>query len=95
MLEPIRATVEDSAFFKYEIQNNADLENLLLLFNVSKRKDLAIYIHSQSYPTSDLFEHGYAIGEIPEFVIRAIFKNYYMREMYHDANPFQYVRALD
>mmetsp|Transcript_36906 Transcript_36906/g.48500 ORF Transcript_36906/g.48500 Transcript_36906/m.48500 type:complete len:224 (+) Transcript_36906:560-1231(+) len=92
---PFQATVADSIFFKYTIEDKSDLENLLLLLNISKKKDLEIYVHSQAYPTSEFNEHGYALGDVPEFVIRSIFKNYYMREMYHDANPFQYVRALD
>jgi hypothetical protein len=38
--EPIPATVNDSVFFKYTIQDVSDLENMLLLLNVSKKKDL-------------------------------------------------------
>ena len=68
---------------------------MLLLLNVSKRNDLQVYIHKNSYP-SDLFnEHDYALGDIPEHVLRAMYQNYYMREMYHDATPFHYVRAMD
>ena len=72
-MPPFEATVNDSLFFKYTIEDTTDLENMLLLLNVSKRKDLQIYIHSRSYP-SDLFrEHEYALGDIPEHVIRAMF----------------------
>ena len=94
-MPPIQTTVTDSLYFKYTIEDTSDLENMLLLLNVSNRKDLQIYIHSRSYP-SDLFgEHEYALGDIPEHVIRAMFQNYYMKEMYHDANPFHYVKSLD
>lgn len=94
-MAPFEATVTDSLFFKYTIEDTSDLENMLLLLNVSKRKDLQIYIHSRCYP-SDLFrEHEYALGDIPEHVIRAMFQNYYMKEMYHDANPFHYVSSID
>ena len=94
-MPPLEATVTDSLFFKYTIENKADLENMLLLLNVSKRNDLQVYIHKNSYP-SDLFnEHDYALGDIPEHVLRAMYQNYYMREMYHDATPFHYVRAMD
>lgn len=68
---------------------------MLLLLNVSKKKDLQIYIHKASYPSDLHMEHEYALGDIPEHVLRAMFQNYYMREMYHDANPFHYVRELD
>ena len=93
-MPPLNATVVDSLYFKYLIEDNSDLENMLLLLRVSKRKDLQIYIHKNSYP-SDLFqEHDYALGDIPEHVIRAMYQNYYMKEMYHDANPFHYVPSL-
>ena len=85
----------DSIFFKYSIQDTSDLENLLLLLNVSQRQNLQIYIHKNSYPSQDFSEHEYAVGDIPEHVLRAIFRNYYMREMYHDATPFHFVQALD
>ena len=72
-MPPFEATVVDSLYFKYTIEDTSDLENMLLLLNVSKRKDLQIYMHSRSYP-SDLFnEHEYALGDIPEHVIRAMF----------------------
>ena len=94
-MPPLQATVTDSLFFKYTIENTADLENMLLLLNISKKEDLQVYIHKNSYP-SDLFnEHDYALGDIPEHVLRAMYQNYYMREMYHDATPFHYVCALD
>jgi len=68
---------------------------MLLLLNVSNRKHLQIYVHKNSYPSDIFTEHEYALGDVPEHVLRAMFQNYYMREMYHDANPFQYVRAFD
>lgn len=92
---PTTATVTDSLFFKYVIQDTSDLENMLLLLNVSNRKHLQIYVHKNSYPSDIFTEHEYALGDVPEHVLRAMFQNYYMREMYHDANPFQYVKAFD
>ncbi len=94
-MEPFQATVTDSIFFKYTISDTSDLENMLLLLNISKRKDLQVYIHKNSYPSEVFQEHEYALGDIPEHVLRAIFRNYYMREMYHDATPFIYVPQLD
>ena len=47
---PITSTVTDSVFFKYTIQDLSDLDNQLLLLNISKRKDLQIYIHRIEYP---------------------------------------------
>ena len=67
------ATVTDSMFFKYTIANTSDLENLLLLINVSNRKHLQVYIHKNSYPSEQFSEHEYALGDIPEHVLRAMF----------------------
>ena len=39
-MAPLQATVVDSLFFKYTIQDTSDLENMLLLLRVSNRKDL-------------------------------------------------------
>lgn len=40
LLQPVDATVTDSAFFKYTIEDVSDLDNLHLLLNVSKKRDL-------------------------------------------------------
>ena len=65
LLAPLTATVSDSLFFKYQIQDTTDLENLLLLLNISNRKHLQVYIHKNSYPSQTVLEHEYAIGDIP------------------------------
>ena len=39
-IAPFQATVIDSIFFKYTIQDTSDLENMLLLLRISNRKDL-------------------------------------------------------
>ena len=85
---PLQTTVTDSVFFKYTIQDTSDLENLLLLLNVSKKKDLQIFIHKTSYPSELRNEYDYALGDVPEHVLKAMSLNYYMKEMYHDASPF-------
>lgn len=56
---------------------------------------LQVYIHTKSYPSNLITEHEYAVGDIPEDVLRETFKNEYMKQMYQDANPFQYVRNLN
>ena len=71
------------------------MERLFLLLNVSNRKRLQVYIHKRNYPTELIDEHEFAVGDIPEHVIKRMFQMYYMKEMYQDANPFQYVPALD
>lgn len=89
-MEPITATVTDSVYFKYTIEDTSDLEQMQLLLNISKRKDVQVYIHRAAYPSHIFNDHEYALGNIKPHTLMAIHKNYYMREMYHDANPFQY-----
>ena len=74
-MPPMETTVTDSLFFKYTIEDTSDLENMLLLLNVSKKKDLQIYINSRSYPSDLRNEYEFAVGDIPEQVIRAMSKN--------------------
>ena len=87
--ESTQATVMDSMFFKYVIEENtSELEHLLLLLNLSKRKDLQVYIHHAAYPSIAINEHDYSLGDLPDNILRSMFKNYYMREALNDSNPF-------
>ena len=72
-----------------------DLERKFFLLNVSKRKDISIYIHRKSYPSEAEDEHEYALGEIPEKVLQRMFKMHYMRELFQMANPYIYVKDLN
>ena len=79
---PITSTVTDSVFFKYTIQDLSDLDNQLLLLNISKRKDLQIYIHRIEYPSDQFMDYEYALGDIPPHVMSNLSKVVYMKEMY-------------
>ena len=70
---------------------------MLLLLNVSKKKDLTIYMHRNRYPSELKDEHEYAVGDIPKHMLHAMLEHTYlrMREVYIDANPFQYDRSQD
>ena len=94
-MAPIEATVSDSVYFQYTIEDTSDLEQMLLMLNISKRKDLQVYIHRAAYPSHVFNDHEYALGDVPSHALKAIYQNYYMKEMYHDANPFQYDREID
>ena len=65
-MAPLNVTVSDSVFFKYTIEDLSDLENLLLLLNVSNKTDLQIYMHGNRYPSAKHDEHLYAIGDLPK-----------------------------
>ena len=86
--EPTTATVHDSVFFKYVIQDASDVERLFLLLNVSNRKRLSVYINRKNYPSQSTEEHAYAVGDIPEDILKSVFKMHYMKELLEDANPF-------
>jgi len=52
-----------------------------------------MFIHEKFYPDEE--DHLWVVGDLPENVIKTIFKKIYLRELFCEANPFQYVRALD
>ena len=58
----VEVTVKDSIFFKYNIDSMEDLENKFFLLNVSKRKDISVYIHRKNYPSEAEDEYEYAMG---------------------------------
>jgi len=45
------------------------------------------------YPDEE--DHLWVLGDVPDSIIKTMFKKIYLRELFTDANPFQYVRALD
>ena len=67
--EPVNVEIKDSAFFKYVIQNTKDLEKLFLLLNVSNRKRVQIYVHKKNYPSVEIDEHEFAVGNIPDEIL--------------------------
>jgi len=85
--------VEDIAYFKYQINSAADFEQLFLLIQLSQKKHLEIFIHEKIYPDEE--DHLWVVGDLPEHVIKMIFKKIYLRELFCEANPFQYIRELD
>lgn len=52
-----------------------------------------MFIHENIYPDEE--NHLWIVGDLPEHVIKTIFKKIYLRELFCEANPFQYIRALD
>ena len=63
------------------------MAKLLLLLNVSTKKNLQVYIGSTNYP-SEKTDYDYAVGDIPDSSLKDICTKYYMRELYQAANPF-------
>jgi hypothetical protein len=50
-------------------------------------------VHERIYPDEE--DHLWVVGNLPDDIVRTIFKKIYMRELFTDANPFQYVQVLD
>ena len=67
MNAPIQATCssDNPCFFKYSIKDGSDLEELLILLNLSERKRLTAYIHWTTYPSQKKNEHGFCVGALP------------------------------
>jgi hypothetical protein len=52
-----------------------------------------MFVHERIYPDEE--DHLWVVGNLPDDIVRTIFKKIYMRELFTDANPFQYVQVLD
>lgn len=50
-------------------------------------------IHEKIYPDEE--DYLWVVGDLPEHIIKNIFKKIYLRELFCEANPFQYIHALD
>lgn len=81
--------------FKYEIQDKTDLENLLILVNLSKKKHLEVYIGKNNYANSNIEEHLLAVGNIPRQIIELSQQRVSMLELLQDLTPFKYEAAED
>ena len=62
---------------------------------MSTKKNLQVYIGSQNYPSETGDEYDYAVGDIPDALLRKVCTKYYMKELYQAANPFQYEQEQD
>ena len=62
---------------------------------MSKRKDVAVYIHSKNYPSEAQDEHEYALGNIPHSVLKRMFQMHSMKEIFQVANPYIFLKQLN
>ena len=70
-MPPLDVTVTDKLFFKYFIEDVSDLDNILLLLNLSNKKDLQVYINLVEYPSIERNQHVFVIGDIPKPILMA------------------------
>ena len=91
----IQATVTDSLFFKYMIQDTSDLERMQFLLKVSQKENLQIYLHKERYPGQASYEHSHAVGDLPEQVLLNMQSKGTMLDIVQDMTPFKYCEETD
>jgi hypothetical protein len=91
--ESMNCTVKDIEFFKFELNSKVDLEQVCLLIQLSQKTYLRMYVHWKFYPDKE--DHLWVVGDLSDDIMMAMFKKIYMRELFCDANPFQYVPGTD
>ena len=64
---PFSATCspESTKYFKYVIKDDSDLEDLMILLNISQRSKLQIYLHWTHYPSVEKDAHDICLGDVP------------------------------
>ena len=60
----MNVTIQDSLFFKYEIQSEEEtLDDVILLLNLSKKEHLQLYIDVNLYQSDTSNEFSFVAGE--------------------------------
>lgn len=86
---PLQATVTDKPlYFTYNLEHVEELENHLLLLNVSNRTKLQVYVHVHPFPDSTY--HHYPLGNVPKSALAVLFKQSLKMEIFEDSTPFIY-----
>ena len=82
-------------FFKYAIREKSDLEELLILVNLSERKRLAVYLHWTNYPSANKNEHDYCLGALPSEPLSKLLADPARMELFTEEVPFEYDSETD
>ena len=92
---PINFNVNESPlFFSFKIAHIADLENNLILLNVSNRCQLQIYLDRKTaFPDSE--NHFFSLGDVSETVLEKLFKSSLKMETFEESSPFVYDIEMD
>ena len=95
------SSVSAKIFFKYEIATHSissrglDLDNLLLLLNVSNRKDLKVYIGHSEYPSAEGEGIMYALGDLTDDELKQAIDKSEMRRSLSAVDVFKYDITTD
>lgn len=60
---------------------------------MSQKSNVELFVHERIFPDDE--DYLWTAGNLPETMLKAIFKKIYMREIFTDANPFHFIRDLD
>ena len=69
--------------------------NTIILTNLSKKKNLSIFIGTENYPGSKDNDFDYAIGDLSDETLNKVSVKPYMKELYQAVTPFQYDSEQD
>ena len=67
-----------------------ELENHLLLLNISNKSRLQVYLHIHPFP--DEINHHYPLGDLPFNVLKELFKATRKMHIFEDSMPYVYDR---
>jgi len=63
---------EKPLYFTYDLEHVDELENHLLLLNVSNKSKIAVYVHLHPFP--DNTYHHYPLGNVSKKELAVLFK---------------------
>ena len=88
----IASTVLRSKFFKFGVDQTKDIEDLKVLLQISKRKELQIYLHWEPFPSPEKFQ--YAFGDLPKEVLQDLLPTK-RKEMFEKCESYIYDKERD
>jgi hypothetical protein len=94
---PLNATcsIDQPKFFKYVIKDSSDLEDLMILLNVSERSKLQLYLHWTNYPSAKTSQHDYCLGAVQEEPLRKMLSDRFKTEIFVEESPYAYDSTTD
>ena len=83
----------ETCYFQYTIKKSDDLDDLLILINLSQKSKLQAFLHWTQYPSVKRGEHDYALGAVEPKQVADLFHDKWKMELFLDESPFVYDTA--
>ena len=77
-------------YFKYRIQDASDLEDLMILLNVSQKSKVQLFLHWTNYPSANKDEHDICLGNAPTEALKMMLSSERKLDMFLEESPFKY-----